>query len=442
MEKAQLVIETSPSLTGTVELAGAKNAVLVIMASLLLTTGKSKLTNVPHSQDVLNMIHLLESLGADIVFDIETNTLDVDTTNLRGWTVSPDIMKKMRASVLVMGPLLARFARAHIALPGGCVIGARPIDIHIKNFRKMGAHFTQEDEYLFAELPKLNGGTYILEYPSVGATENLLMAAVLAPGCAKIINASLEPEVVDLIAVLSKMGAQIHIAAPATIEVIGVAQLSPVVHDIIPDRLEAGSLLLAAAVTGGHITLPQARADMMDVFLLKLEEMGHTIIVGEHALGVTLQATATPQAISFKTGPYPGFPTDLQAPMMAAQTVAQGVSVIEETVHDNRMLHVRELQKMGAQIDVRYNKATITGVDALFGTAVIASDIRASCALVVAGLMAHGTTSMTGINHFKRGYDQLDKKLAALGARISLIDYQDSMMQPYTSHKGQQGKAL
>lgn len=437
MENDQYIIETSPKLTGIADLTGAKNAVLVIMASLLLTSGKSKLTNVPYSQDVIHMIALLESLGATIIFDQEAHILFVDTTDVRTWIVCPNIMKKMRASILVMGPLLARFARAKIALPGGCVIGSRPIDLHIKNFKKMGALFSQEDEYVSVMLPTLKSGTYVLEYPSVGATENILMASILAQGITKIINAALEPEVIDLICALSKMGAHITVIAPATIEIRGVTQLRPIEHMIIPDRLEAGALLLASAITGGHISIPQARADMMDVFLLKLEEMGHTVISGINGIGIMIQATNTPQAVSFKTGPYPGFPTDLQAPMMVAQTIAQGTSVIEETVFENRMLHVRELQKMGAQIDVRYNKAIITGVDALYGASVIASDIRASCALMLAGFVANGITCMTGLMHFRRGYDQLDKKLSLLGARITLLETPDIQGQMQQSKEEQ-----
>jgi len=437
MENAQLIIEPSGKLSGTAELVGAKNAVLVIMASLILTSGKSKLTNVPYSHDVLQMIKLLESLGAEIFFDAHAHLLEIDTTHLNHWRVCPEIMKKMRASILVMGPLLARFAKADIALPGGCVIGSRPIDLHIKNFKRMGVHFTQENDYLSAHLPTLKSGTYVLEYPSVGATENLLMASILAPGQTKIINAALEPEVMDLIRVLSKMGAKIATVAPATIAVEGVSVLYPIEHAVMSDRLEAGTLLLAAAVTGGDIFLPQARADTLDVFLLKLQEMGHSIQVGPNQIGVTLKAIDNPQSVSFKTGPYPGFPTDLQAPMMAIQTVAQGVSVIEETVFENRMLHVRELQKMGAQIEVHYNKAIVTGVDELFGASVIATDIRASCALVIAGLIAHGTTIMTGVSHFKRGYEHLEQKLLLLGASIKLIGAEDVVMRMYKTKSEQ-----
>jgi len=413
-------IEQSGPLQGAVELTGAKNAVLVIIASLILTHGKSRLTNVPRSDDVLQMIALLESLGATATFHETIHVLEVDTSHINSWKVSPDIMKKMRASILVMGPLLARFGHADIALPGGCVIGTRPIDYHLKNFEKMGVEIQQQSHFLTTSAPQLRAARIILEYPSVGATENIMMAATLTQGTTQIINAALEPEVLDLVDILQAMGAKITIQAPATIVIEGVTQLHPVQHQIIPDRLEAGALLLAAAITGGSIKLPTARADHMDVFLLKLQEMGHTIVRGDNDRGISLFATKKPRAVSFKTAPYPGFPTDLQAPMLAAQCLAEGECVIEETVFENRLLHVRELQKMGAQITLEHNKAIIKGVEELYAAPVIATDIRASCALVLAGLVARGVTSMTGIHHWTRGYDALEKKLQTLGARIKV----------------------
>lgn len=418
-----VLIEKSPALKGEIELAGAKNAVLVIMASLILTAGKSKLTNVPVSDDVNNMIQLLTELGAVITFDREKQTLEVDTSNLNRYTVNAELMKKMRASILVMGPLLARFNRAHIALPGGCVLGARPIDFHLKSFARMGADITLAGEFLEAQVPGgLKPVRIILEYPSVGATENIMTAAVLTPGITRIVNAALEPEVFDLIALLTKMGAQISILAPATIEISGVSQLQPVEHAIIPDRLEAGTVLLAAAVTGGSVVMPTAPAWALEVFLEKLNEMGHSIAIGADGIGIKFEATRSPKSVSFRTMPYPGFPTDLQAPMIAAQCLADGTSIVQETVYENRLTHVRELQKMGAQITVEGDKATIKGVDALYGTQVIATDIRASAALIIAGLAAQGHTTMTGINHLLRGYQDLDKKLSRLGASVCIKD--------------------
>jgi UDP-N-acetylglucosamine 1-carboxyvinyltransferase len=419
-EADYIAVEQSPELNGEVSLVGAKNAVLVIMASLILAEGKSILKNVPCSADVIQMISLLEELGAEVFFYPELNLLEVDTSLIRSFQVPSSIMKKMRASVLVMGPLLARFGKADIALPGGCLIGARPIDYHLKNFAKMGVQLEVEGEFLRAQVTRLKAAILVLDYPSVGATENLLMLAVLVSGKTQIINAALEPEVIDLISILRSMGARISIHAPATIEIEGVTKLNPTEHTIIPDRLEAGSLLLSTAITGGSINLPEAIATDMEVFLLKLEEMGHQIQIGKQGRGIKLKATRHPQAVSFRTSPYPGFPTDLQAPMMAALCLAQGKSEVHETVYENRFLHVRELQKMGAQISVNGDRAIITGVEDLFGAHVIASDIRASCALVLAGLAAKGSTTITGINHWRRGYQALEKKLMALGAKIEM----------------------
>lgn len=429
MSNAHLVIEQSWGLSGEVELVGAKNAVLVIMAALILTRGKSILNNVPASSDVEQMILVLEELGAQVTFVRKEHRLEVDTTSVSKYGVSAEIMRKMRASILVMGPLLARFGKANIALPGGCVIGPRPVDYHIKNFEQMGVIVEVHGDYLNAVAPLLQATTLVLDYPSVGATENIMMAATLTPGVTRIINAALEPEVMDCIAVLRKMGADIAILPPATIEIKGVSTLKPIEHAIVYDRLEAGALLLAAAITGGEISLPQAPAYTLDIVLKKLRDMGHSVTVGNDNVGVTLRATQTPRAVSFKTGPYPGFPTDLQAPMMAAQCIANGSSVIEETVFENRLVHVRELQKMGAQITIEHNKAIVMGVEELYGTQIIATDIRSSCALVLAGLVAKGTTHMTGIHHWQRGYEMLERKLAHLGARISLKEFEPARVE-------------
>lgn len=417
-----MIIEQSPALSGEITLEGAKNAVLVIMASLILAPGKSVLTNVPVSSDVFQMIKLLQDLGAEVTFDKEAKRLEVDTTAMRSLPVGADIMQKMRASILVMGPLLARFGKASVALPGGCLLGARPIDFHLRAFVKMGAKIEVVDEFLHATAPHLQAQQFILEYPSVGATENIMMTAALTNGVTKIINAAIEPEVLDLITVLRKMGATIEITPPGTIEIAGAALLKPIEHAIMPDRLEAGTLLLAAAVTEGDIDIPDAPAEYMEVFLEKLSEMGHTVIVGASGRGVKFKATKTPRAVSFRTMPYPGFPTDLQAPMMVAQCLASGSSTIYETVFENRLVHVRELQKMGAHIVTDGPLiATVKGVDGLYGAQVIAPDIRASAALVIAGLVAQGQTVMTGLHHFRRGYTRLEDKLTKLGARITVV---------------------
>lgn len=429
MSQGYLLLQKSPELRGQASLVGAKNAVLGIMATLILTDGISHLENVPNSADVHHMIKLLELLGAQVSFYPDCKQLKVDTSTINSFNVSPDIMNKMRASILVLGPLLARFGKANIALPGGCVLGARPINYHLAGMRKMGALIDLQGSFLHAQLTsnreKNNSRRIIFEYPSVGATENLMMLAVALPGKTTLLNAAMEPEVLDIIDVLKKMGAKITIEGSSTLHIQGVNQLNPITHRVIPDRLEAGALLLAASITGGEIHIPEARADHMDLFLEKLEEMGHQITTSFNSSdpswqGIKLVATKNPRAVSFKTAPYPGFPTDLQAPMMAALCLTNGTSIIEETVFENRLIHAQELRKMGAQISINGTVATIHGVDALYGCDVIANDIRASCSLVMAGLNATGQTRITGIHHWLRGYDKLEEKLRALGASIAL----------------------
>lgn len=426
MQTALLVVSQSLPLMGTTFLLGSKNAVLVILASLILTKGTSKLRNVPFSADVLQMTELLRELGAEISIDYANHEVVVNTALLCCWTVRPELMRSMRASIFVMGPLLARFSKAEMTLPGGDAIGARPIDLHLKGLAKMGAtvFFDGIHVQVRADQP-LAGARIVLDYPSVGATENILMAAVCTAGITQIVNAALEPQILDLIVVLQKMGACISIHQPAMIEIQGVDSLSPIDHEIMPDWLEAGTLLMAAAATGGEISLPQARAIDMELVLEKLQEMGHEISIGDHGLGVTLRATKYPKAVSFKTGPYPGFSTDLQAPMMALQCCAQGISVIEETVFENRFRHVSELQKMGAEISVVGNKAIITGVPALQGAAMQATDIRACSALAIAGLMAHGITTISNIYHWSRGHEKLEERLSLLGGSVNIVYVDD-----------------
>ncbi|MBT3455454.1 UDP-N-acetylglucosamine 1-carboxyvinyltransferase [bacterium] len=420
MENTRLIVKQSLSLSGTVDVSGAKNAVLVIMASLLLTRGKSVLKNVPASADVSHMIKLLEQLGAQVGFEKDAKIMHVDTSFVDKYKVSPEIMNKMRASVLVMGPLLAHFGQVDLALPGGCIIGARPIDYHLKNFERMGVDVEIKGSFLCASVKKLTPQRLVLEYPSVGATENLLMAATCTIGTTHIVNAALEPEVLDLVDVLKKMGARITIHPPATIEIEGVCSLHPIEHEIVFDRLEAGTLILATAITGGQLTLPNANGYLMETFLSKLDEMGHSVSIGKDGNGIVFRATKSPRAVSFKTSPYPGFPTDLQAQTMANLCLCQGKSLVQETVFENRLLHVRELEKMGAQVSVECNMARVSGVEELYGAEVIATDIRASAALVIAGLAAKGTTIIKGVHHWKRGYEKLEDKLTKLGANIWL----------------------
>ncbi|MBP9764880.1 UDP-N-acetylglucosamine 1-carboxyvinyltransferase [Candidatus Babeliales bacterium] len=421
MSAGYIVVEQSGPLVGEVSLSGAKNAVLVIMASLLLTRGKSVLRNVPALSDVYDMIAILESVGVQTVFDAQKNILEIDTTHIDIAHINQDAVRKFRASLLIFGPILAQFSKVQVAMPGGDAIGARPLDYHIKNFKKLGADVHQDANFLYGSCTTMKPQRLVLDYPSVGATENLLMALTLVEGESYIINAALEPEVLDLIVVLQKMGADIEICPPAGIKIKGVKNLKPVDHTIICDRLEAGSLLIAASITKGDIYIPNANALEMELVLMKLEEMGHTITIGADGLGIRLQATQNPQAVSFKTGPFPGFPTDLQSPMMAAQVVAAGSCNIVETVFENRFLHVPEMNKMGATISASGHYAQLTGSSQLIGTEVKATDIRAACALALLGLAAQGTTRVAhGVHHWKRGYETLDVKLRSLGASILL----------------------
>jgi UDP-N-acetylglucosamine 1-carboxyvinyltransferase len=417
-----ITVQRSLPLEGNIHLSGAKNSSLVIIASLLLTKGVSVLKNVPASHDIFQMIYLMEHVGAHIHFDIEENILTVDTTHAEGYSVPTEVMNKFRASVLMLGPLLARHKKALFGFPGGCSLGTRPIDYHLKNLEKMGVTFIHHPTYIEAHAEKIHPQKLLLEYQSMGATKNLMMVATLTPGITKICNAAFEPEVLDFIEVLRKMGAQISFEAPGTIVIRGVEKLHPVEHFIMYDRLEAGSLLLAGAITGGHIHIPEAPAHSLELFLMKLQEMGHSITVGPNEEGVTLKSTKKARAVSIKTAPHPCFPTDLQAPMMTALTLSQGASKIQETVFENRFAHVEELNKLGAKIKLHHGVATIDGVEELIGTHVEAHDIRASCALVLAGLAAQGTTIVTNIHHWKRGYESLELKLQMLGASISLVE--------------------
>lgn len=421
MSSGCIIVQKSGPLKGTVNISGAKNAVLVIMASLILTRGKSTLRNVPAIADVYEMIEILKSLGAEITFNPETNILEVYTTHLNPGNLNQDAVRKFRASLLIFGPLLTQFKNAKVAMPGGDAIGARPVDYHIKNFKKLGARVWQDENFLYGTAEKMCAQRLVLDYPSVGATENLLMALTLVEGESWIVNAALEPEVLDLITVLQKMDADIEICPPAMIKIKGVKRLQSVDHTVICDRLEAGSILIAGAITQGDISIPNANALEMELFLMKLSEMGHTVEIGKHGIGIRLIASKNPKTVSFKTGPYPGFPTDLQALMMAAQVVAKGTCNIVETVFENRFLHVPEMNKMGAKISATGHYAQLEGTPDLTGTEVIATDIRAACALALLGLAAEGTTRVhKGVHHWKRGYETLDAKLQQLGAKIIL----------------------
>lgn len=420
MSEKILVIRESNPISGVIELSGAKNAVLVIMASILLTSGISILDNVPASADIYCMIELLISLGVDINFDSVLGRLIIDTRKLSKYEVSENLMSKMRASFLVVGPLLARLNKALVALPGGCSIGARPVDLHLMAFKKLGADLEQDESKILISVKNgLNSARIIFDYPSVGATENALMAAVLIDNKkTELINAALEPEVLDLISVLKKMGAIIKIMAPSTILITGVKELKSIKHEIIPDRLEAGTFLLAAAISCGNIEIPNAPINYMDVFLEKLIQMGHAVNFDKKNY-LKFKASPKYKAVSFKTMPYPGFPTDLQSPTMAVLTLAQGVSIINETVFENRLANADQLSKLGAQIKKSDNVAQITGVNTLVGTEVEAIDIRSGASLIIAGLKANGKTVIKKTHHIERGYNKLVEKLKSLGADIN-----------------------
>ena len=421
MNNSYLQVQKSLPLTGTLEVSGAKNAILVIMLSTLLTRGVSYFYNVPGLLDVFAIIELLQSVGARVVYDDEQHMLMIDTTDVDAWHISAHLMQKTRASILVLAPLLVRFSNAVVGLPGGDMIGKRPIDFHLKNLEKLGARITIEDNMVIAQKSQFVGTKLVLEYPSIGATENILMAAVSAVGRTTLINAAIEPEVLDLIEVLRKMGARIAIQAPATLIIDGVTEFKPVVHHVIPDRLEAGAVLIAGAMTAGDVYIPNIPAFMLDVVLLKLSEMGHTVSIGADGMGIRIQGNPYPLATSFKTGPFPSFATDLQAPMMASLTKAAGKSVIDETVFENRFHHIIPLIQMGANISVVHaNRVIITGVDELQGHDVWPTDIRASCALVLAGLIANGITRVFEVHHWQRGFDLLENRLRSLGANISM----------------------
>lgn len=413
-------------LQGSVEVSGAKNAILVILCSTILTRGKSVVHNVPALLDVFSIVKILEHLGALVDYDRLEKVMIIDTINLSFNQIPYTLMNQTRASILVLAPLLVRFGKAVIqGSPGGDSIGVRPIDFHIKNLKKMGVFVVQSENGIEAYVKHWVSSRIVLDYPSIGATENLIMGALAVSGQTTIINAAIEPEVLDLITVLRFMGASIMIQAPATITIRGGQTLRPFIHTIIPDRLEAGALLIAAAMTSGDIFIPNIDYAFLDLLILKLQEMGN-LINYDHG-GIRLRGAKKQRAVSFKTGPFPSFATDLQAPLMSALLIAQGNSIIEETVFENRFRHIEGFKMLGAKIDhVHSNKAVVYGVEKLHGCHLIPTDIRAACAFVLIGLVAKGETVVKELHHFKRGFDFLDVRLRSLGASIELID--DSSM--------------
>lgn len=417
MEK--LIIKGGRPLHGHVRVSSAKNAVLPIIVATLLPDSPSTIIDAPHLEDVKTICSVIESLGGNIL--LRDNAMIFDTTTVDKTEASYELMSRMRASFLIMGPLLAKKRHAKIALPGGCMIGSRPIDLHLKAFEAMGAKVTVGNGYVEASVPEgLKGVTIYLDFPSVGATENILMAAAVADGKTVIENAAEEPEIVDLVTFLNSMGANIKGAGTNVIRVEGVKHLYGASHTVIPDRIEAGTFIIAAAMAGGDVVVDNVLSEHLKPLLAKLGEAGVKVIKDIDSVRVISDGHI--HSTDIKTLPYPGFPTDLQAQFMAMMTIGDGTSTVTETVFENRFMHVGELRRMGANIEVEGRKAIVHGVPFLQGAFVRATDLRAGAALVLAGLAAHGVTEVGDLRHIDRGYDHLVEKLRGLGADIIRVD--------------------
>lgn len=417
MEK--LIIKGNTPLNGEIKISGAKNAALPILAASLLSGSPIQISNIPHLQDVTTIVSLLGQMGVRITLDEKSN-IEVDAASLTSYNAPYELVRTMRASVLVLGPLLSRFGEAEVSLPGGCAIGTRPVDQHLKGMQAMGAEIKIENGYIKAKAKRLNGANIIMDMVTVTGTENIMMAAVLAKGQTIIQNAAREPEVEDLANFLNTMGAKISGAGTATITIEGVDKLGGGRYSVLPDRIETGTYLAAATITRGKIKVKNTRPDLLDSVLVKLEETGAVIDTGIDWITLDMKGNR-PKAINFSTAPYPAFPTDMQAQMMAVNTVAQGTGIITETIFENRFMHAQELQRMGAYITLKGNTAICTGTENLHGAQVMATDLRASASLVLAGLAAKGETTIDRIYHIDRGYECIEEKLEQLGAQIHRI---------------------
>jgi len=415
MKMEKIVITGGNRLQGEVTIGGAKNAALPILASTLLSSGENRLRRVPKLMDVVTIRSLLTQLGAKI-FD-EGDSLAVEMNHVTSCKAPYELVKTMRASVLVLGPLAARMGEAYVSLPGGCAIGARPINLHLKGLEKMGAEVKIEHGYVGVKAKRLRGATIYLDVPTVTGTENLMMAATLADGTTRIENAACEPEVVDLAQFLKKRGAKITGVGTSVITIEGTEKLNGADYEVMPDRIEAGTYLAAGAITGGDVLISGCTPSDLDAVLLKLREAG--VKLKEETKGIRVWGPKRLQAVDVKTLPYPGFPTDMQAQMMALMSFADGLSVITETVFGGRFGHVAELRRMGADIRVQGNQAVVQGVSRLTGAPVMASDLRASASLIIAGLAAEGTTEVSRVYHLDRGYERIEEKLGKLGATIA-----------------------
>ena len=416
----KLIIQGVGPLRGEVLISGSKNAALPILSGSLLCDGLVTISNLPHLQDVTTTIELLGTLGVSLSVN-EKMSVEVDNSTLNSTTAPYDLVKTMRASILVLGPLLARYGEANVSFPGGCAIGSRPVDLHLRGLEAMGATIEVDKGYIKATCDgRLKGARILMELVSVGATENLMMAATLAEGITTIENAAREPEIVDLANCLNTWGANIQGAGTSTLVIEGVDKLGGGSFRVMPDRIETGTYLAAAAATGGKVKVKQTDPSTLESVLLKLEETGAIITVGDDWIELDMQGRR-PKAVSLKTAPYPAFPTDMQAQLTAVNAVAEGSGVITETIFENRLMQVQELNRMGAKIVVEGNSAIITGVEKLTGAQVMASDLRASAALVIAGMVAEGETIVDRIYHIDRGYERIEEKLSQLGAKIKRV---------------------
>jgi len=417
----KLLITGGAPLDGELRISGAKNAALPILAATLLSEYPVSIGNVPHLQDITTTLELLGQMGVSLMVDEKMN-VEIDANTINKYEAPYDLVKKMRASILVLGPLLARFGESHVSLPGGCAIGTRPVDIHIDSLLKMGADIQVEAGYIHAKAKRLKGCRLVLDKITVTGTENILMAATLAEGTTIIENAAKEPEVSDLAYFLNKMGAKISGIGTDILTVEGVEKLgAPNLHyDILPDRIETGTYLVAGAISRGRVKLKHTDPTNLDAVLDKLREAGADITTGENWIELNMHGKR-PKAVSVRTAPYPAFPTDMQAQFTALNSVAEGVGLITETVFENRFMHVQELQRMGSQIKLESNTAIISGIDRLTGAPVMATDLRASASLVLAALVADGDTLVDRIYHIDRGYDHIEEKLTQLGATIRRI---------------------
>ncbi|UCC57408.1 MAG: UDP-N-acetylglucosamine 1-carboxyvinyltransferase [Gammaproteobacteria bacterium] len=415
----KLRITGGTALEGEVRISGAKNAVLPIMAATLLADGPVTISNVPHLHDVTTTMELLGRMGADLVVD-ESMGIEVDTRSINTLSAPYELVKTMRSSILVLGPMLSRFGQADVSLPGGCAIGSRPVNLHIKGLQALGAEIEVENGIIKARVDRLRGARLVMDLVTVTGTENLMMAATLARGTTLIENAAREPEVVDLANCLISMGAHIEGAGTDRIEIEGVEQLSGTEYRVLPDRIETGTFLVAAAMTGGHIKAKSTCPDAMDAILQVLAEAGAEMNVGNDWIELDMRGRL-PRAVNVRTAPYPAFPTDMQAQFTALNTIAEGAGTITETVFENRFMHVQELQRMGADIQLEGNTAIIKGIRSLKGAPVMATDLRASACLVLAGLVAEGETIVDRIYHLDRGYECIEEKLAQIGADIHRI---------------------